>query len=178
MGNVYWKIPAAIRKRKSSTKKRSNSIPLIPVAYNGNLGNVYKDTRRYSEAEKQFKKAIQLDSTYTYPYNNLGLVYKDTRRYEEAEKQYKKAIQLDSTFTYPYNNLGIVYLNTHRYVGSGKAVSKKRSNSIPLIPYAYNGLGNVYKDTRRYSEAEKQLQKSDPTRFHLYLCLQQFGIFL
>ena len=130
----------------------------FPCAHN-QLGVVYWDTRRYAEAEQQFKKAIQLDSTSAKFYDNLGLVYKDTRRYAEAVQLYKKAIQLDSTYLKAYGNLGTVYLSTLHYAEAEQPF-KKAIQLDSTFANAYYNLGIVYANTRRYSDAEQQYKKA------------------
>ncbi len=53
----------------------------------------YGETRRYGEAEKQYKKAIQLDSTYWMDYANLGMMYQTLQRWEASETMTLKSIK-------------------------------------------------------------------------------------
>ena len=64
---------------------------------------------RHKEAEKAYRRAIELDPTYGNPWNNLGILLTlHLGRHEEAEKAYRQAIGLDPTSLAPWNNLGNV----------------------------------------------------------------------
>lgn len=41
------------------------------------LGLILRRTKEYSESEKMFKKAIELDSEYANAYNSLGVLYQE-----------------------------------------------------------------------------------------------------
>ncbi|MBP6184462.1 MAG: tetratricopeptide repeat protein [Saprospiraceae bacterium] len=139
----------------------SNSLEfqLVWAVFNHGIKN-------YTEAEQQFKKVIELDSTDKDSWNNLGYLYNEIRRYPEAELNFKKAIALDSTYCTAWNNLGLLYLNTRRYPDSElafkKSVALDSTNSV-----TWNELGYGYLQTRRYAEAELVSKKAlalDSTR--------------
>ena len=55
------------------------------------------EQKRYPEAEADFNKAIECDSTYLLSYFNRALVYSNTNRPMLALSDFDKVIQLDST---------------------------------------------------------------------------------
>lgn len=131
----------------------------FPCAHN-DLGIVYHDNRRNAEAEEQFKKAIQLDSTFANAYLNLGRLYADNmNRYAEAEQQYQKAIQLDSTDYLSYYNLGVMYRHTRRFdlaeTEFKKAIQLDSNNKSTFLE-----LGLVYDNTGRYELSEVCYKKA------------------
>ena len=130
----------------------------FPCAHH-DLGIVYFASQRYVEAELQFKKAIQLDSTLIRAYNFLGRVYTNAGRFTEAEQQFKKTIQLDSTQAIAYNNLGVVYLSTGR-LAEAEQQFKKTIQLDSTIVEAYNNLGIIYRNTLHNAEAEQQYKKA------------------
>jgi len=52
--------------------------------------------RKYDEAEKAFREAIELAPTDATPWLHLGRVLTSLRRYAEAEKAFRRAIELDA----------------------------------------------------------------------------------
>lgn len=75
------------------------SIRLDPEgesAYN-NLGKLYGDNGRYTEAENLYRKAIKLDPLYARAYFNLSNLLLKLDRGEDAEKFYRKAVEIDSS---------------------------------------------------------------------------------
>ncbi|MBK8643917.1 MAG: tetratricopeptide repeat protein [Saprospiraceae bacterium] len=141
----------------------------FPCMHN-NLGYVYKDTRRYDEAEQQFKKVIQLDSTFNNAYYNLGKVYIAIQRYTDAEQLVKKLIQLDTNKVDGYMYMGILYNVALRYKEL-EQLYKKVIQLDSTFVYGYQELGNLYQNTQRYTEAEHQYKKTlqlDSTFLHGY----------
>ena len=66
---------------------------------------------RYSDAEKQLKRALELDPYGTDSRNWLGATLAQLQRYSEAREQYERALQ-DPSYPSPqliYLNLGILY---------------------------------------------------------------------
>ncbi len=68
----------------------------------GNLANLYKNQKRYSEAEKLFKETLKLDkkllgeehSMMATSLGNLANLYKDQGRFSEAEPLYEEALKI------------------------------------------------------------------------------------
>ena len=63
----------------------------------------------YIEAEKIYRKAIQINPKLSVAYNNLGVLLKANSRLDEAISSFKKAIEIKTDYFECYNNLGISY---------------------------------------------------------------------
>ena len=72
------------------------------------IGSIYDDLEVLPLAETYYKKAIALDSTFSWPHNNLGVLYYNQNKNAEAEKLYKKAIEFDPEDAKATHNLKIV----------------------------------------------------------------------
>ncbi len=59
-----------------------------------NLGLVHLEAKRYAEAEKAFRGAIERNPGYASPHYNLRRLYFETGRYEEADGELWRAVQL------------------------------------------------------------------------------------
>ncbi|MBK7408417.1 MAG: tetratricopeptide repeat protein [Saprospirales bacterium] len=135
-----------------------------------NWGAYYYSLGNYLEAEKYFRKAIELDPSYPIAYNALANVFRHTDRNDEAIAYYHKAIQLDPTQGYVYNNLGICYSKNKQYDKSAEQYEK----AIEIDPTAirsYYNLGRSYYFMEKYDLAEDRFLKAtqlDPTYVNPY----------
>ncbi|CAA3007473.1 probable UDP-N-acetylglucosamine--peptide N-acetylglucosaminyltransferase SPINDLY isoform X2 [Olea europaea subsp. europaea] len=60
-----------------------------------NLGNFYRQLRKFEFAKAMFAKSLELQPGYAPAYNNLGLVFVAEGRWAEAEFCFNKAIETD-----------------------------------------------------------------------------------
>ncbi len=132
------------------------------------LGNIYQYTKRYDEAEQQFQKALQLDSTLVYKNNsfcspcaiyNLGLIFLRTDRYDEAEQQFQKAIHVDSNFIKAIRSLEWLYQETERF-DLAEQQYRKALKIDPLNLWTLTSLGWLFWCTLRFDLAEQQYLKA------------------
>ena len=63
----------------------------------------------YDPAILEYRKALEVDSTYVQAYLNLGVIYTEKEIYDEAIDAYKQAIRYFPLHTKAYYNLGWVY---------------------------------------------------------------------
>lgn len=140
------------------------------------MGIVYARTGRLDEAEKYFKKGIELDPTFPLFYNNLGNVYMGSGRYDEAEKYFTLSLQMDFTNWQVYANLNIVYQQFQRWEEAA-AMGEKCIEYAPPIWRLHALLGNAYTHVpRRLNDAKTTLDKAiemapDQSETYIYLAL-------
>ncbi|KAG1363365.1 UDP-N-acetylglucosamine--peptide N-acetylglucosaminyltransferase 110 kDa subunit [Cocos nucifera] len=60
-----------------------------------NLGNLYRQQKRFEHAKAIFAKSLELCPGYAPAHNNLGLVFVAEGRWEEARSNFEKALQSD-----------------------------------------------------------------------------------
>ncbi|HEY0077517.1 MAG TPA: tetratricopeptide repeat protein [Pyrinomonadaceae bacterium] len=101
-----------------------------------------EDAGDFVEAEKLYRKVIELDANYAFAYNNLGvLLTKDFNQRAEAEALYRKSIELDADNATVYNNLGILLAKDSNRHAEAEALYRKSieldANNAP----AYYNLG-------------------------------------
>ncbi|KAM0946615.1 putative protein O-GlcNAc transferase [Dioscorea sansibarensis] len=78
--------------------KRAISLSSTPQhvhATLSNLGNLYRQQRRYEHAKAILTKSLELSSGYAPAHNNLGLVFVAEGQLDEAIASFEKALQLD-----------------------------------------------------------------------------------
>jgi serine/threonine-protein kinase len=103
-------------------------VALRPDWWDGydELGNFYGRQGRYSDATKQYRKAIELTPDNAQVYGNLGGNYinsGDPKLRGDAEQALKKSIELGPSYA-AYANLGNLYLIEQRYAESAAATEK------------------------------------------------------
>jgi two-component system chemotaxis response regulator CheY len=74
-----------------------------------NLGNVYKNSRRYEEAIKEFNKALEITSQKAKVYEAIGETYLLQDELDMAEEMLNKAIDFSPLYVRAYDTLAKVY---------------------------------------------------------------------
>ena len=100
-------------------------------------------------AERQFRRAIELNPNYAFGRLFYGLFLNSMRRWDEARAQTERALELD-----PYNSFfqwisGFELLCQRRY---DEAITQIRK-SLPDVPTAHWGLWTAFQAKRMYEEA-------------------------
>ncbi|HJQ71261.1 MAG TPA: tetratricopeptide repeat protein [Blastocatellia bacterium] len=111
--------------------------------------------RRMEEAERNFRAAGSLDSTWASPLNSLGVLRSNAREYAEATALFNRAIELDPNWAVPYYNLGILYYSISNYDLSERNY-KRALELSPNWAKAHYWLGFVYEQQKRRLEAIKE----------------------
>ncbi len=132
----------------------------------------------YDSAEKDFKQAIQTDTTFDLAHYNLGKVYQKQRKWDKAAEALESAAQLaPKNANYQYD-LGEAYLEAKKIDQAEKAL-KAATEADPKLFKAHWRLGLVYKmldqpkpaddELRAAIEANPRFSKSYVALGYLYL---------
>jgi tetratricopeptide (TPR) repeat protein/tRNA A-37 threonylcarbamoyl transferase component Bud32 len=116
------------------------------------LGTVYKGTDDYSNAAREFRRAVELDPTSDEAVRGLASALASLGRPKEAEDAYEAAIRLRPNYWGGYNMLGVFYFRAGRYDGAEKMFRQV----MALSPDNYRGpsnLGGLYSLEGRYKDA-------------------------
>lgn len=115
------------------------------------LGLTYSHLGRHDDAEKEFKRAISLNSGDVCAYDNWGRMYYDLGKYPEAITVLKRAVMLRPAYgTYMY--LGNAYVYARDYE-PGVDAYKKAIELKPKDVRAHIQLGIAYDYLRRFKES-------------------------
>ncbi len=127
-----------------------DSEPTSDDAYRG-LAFAFQRMGKPAEAERTYRRAIELRRQYWASYNWLGTFYYQQARYAEAAELFSKVVTLAPDSIRGYYNLGAAYLGQGRYAEAIAAFE----HSIAIYPTdtAYTNLGNVYFYQRQYEKA-------------------------
>jgi Flp pilus assembly protein TadD len=70
---------------------------------------VYRDEEKFSEVEREYMKAIELDPGNAEVYDNSDVVNKQQGNSNEAKMDLKKALEINPYLTEANNNPGVIY---------------------------------------------------------------------
>ena len=113
---------------------------------------------RLDEAEKDYKKVIELEPNHVIAHNNLGVTHQRLGRLNEAIISYKKAIEFKSDFVDAYYNLGAIYKSINE-LKNAEASYKKAIELKPNNEDALYNLSNVLSLLDKIDEAEESFKK-------------------
>jgi tetratricopeptide (TPR) repeat protein len=127
--------------------------------YHNAVGAVLLNVGRFSDAQVEFQKAVELDATYADAFHNLGSAYAEQGKWEEAITAYKKALA-QALYTSPentYNNLGYAYWALDRRKEAEEAFRAALQLEPKLVP-SHFWLGVLLQKEGRKDEAKAHLQ--------------------
>ena len=149
--------------------------------YHANLGNVFKDAGRSSDAIAAYRRALELNPGDAASHNNLGYVLQAGGMIEEGIDHYRKAIDLRPDNYRAHYNLG----NALFLTGENEpavAAFREAARLNPQFVDVWDHLGTALQRLGRAAEAEAcfrrwtEIDSDSADAFHaLALDLQQQG---
>ncbi len=129
-------------------KKGIAADPKFAMIYN-NLGMLYiKYKSNEEDAEKFYKKAIDIDQNIYEPKTNLGNLYHSINKFKKSIMYHKLAIETNPKIPYSYLNLANVYIT----IGSFHLAVKQLKEAIKIDYYFYQAhrlLSRIIKYTKK-----------------------------
>lgn len=98
---------------------------------NNNAGVEYFRGGDSEEAERYFRRSLNILPTYSEALNNLGVIFERKGRLHEAESYYKKSIASKSDYLLAHKNLAQIYLRTGRI----KEAKDEIDTILKIYPY-------------------------------------------
>ncbi len=144
-------------------------------AYN-NLGNVFKTMKIFDEAEKNYKKALEINPDFVNTITNYGNLCFELNNYEDAIKNFKKAITIDNKAMQAYYNLGLVYQS----IGDFKKAIENFEIVLKLSPSHTNAdkmISRLTKYSKNHPHIKQMEEKINDIKLkefqksHLYFAL-------
>jgi len=123
------------------------------------LGQVNTQSWQWAEAEKEFKRAIELNPNYATAYHWYSNFLKNVGRYDEAWAMIKRASELDPLSSVISVNISRMYQLQNNHEASIEN-SLKIIELDPNFAPAYEYLGLSYLKQRRNAEAVAALEKA------------------
>ena len=125
-------------------------------------GFALANLRRWSEAEPEFRRAIELNpnnatARYFYAFGYLG----PQNRIEDGLEQFRTALSLDPLSSIVNTNYAVMLMYARRYPESIAQFQKVLARDPNFVPAHYK-LSQVYATNGRFSEAVNELRKAFP----------------
>jgi tetratricopeptide (TPR) repeat protein len=164
LGSIYEKrgeSELALREYKMALNNDSHFLPAMT-----RLGELSYGMGQYGQAERYYRKAIEMSPRNGDLYNNLSWVYlSQGKRLKEAESLILTAMELTPEHKgYYLDTLGAIYLKQHRYreaIGVLEtAVSLFDETQSDLLSQVYRHLGTAYDNIGERSKAEEAFKKA------------------
>lgn len=131
--------------------KRALAIDdLLPEAH-ASMALVFHRLWQWNEAEKEFKRAIELNPNYASTHHWYSVYLRETGRFEESLAEAKQAQELDPLSGIILGNLGVSYLAADD-ADSTVEVMKKAVELNPKFPWGHAILGLAYLKQKNYAE--------------------------
>jgi Tfp pilus assembly protein PilF len=96
---------------------------LQPLTY-FSAGNLFEKQGNYAQAIEQYRRAVELNSSFAAAYSRLGLCYTKTRQYGLAVEALKRGADLQPASALLWNNLGFAYLAQENYPQAEQCLGK------------------------------------------------------
>lgn len=151
-----------LRHLEPAMKLADRLIELRPQAYYYiERGLLLSDAYRLTEANEDYKKAMELEPDNLYAHNNMGVNYQHMDRYEEAEAHYRQAIELlkeDDKSILPWKNLAVLYIIQGRYAEALQCMGENEK-LFPGRASFYMDRAEIYERMGRYRDAIQELER-------------------
>jgi tetratricopeptide (TPR) repeat protein len=108
-----------------------------------NLGNAYRQARRWEDAKSVLQRAVQIGPENPEANYGLGMVFAQLDDTQRAYEYLKKALAARPNYPEALNNLGILYLRTQK-PEQAESSFKQAIRVAPLFDQAYLNLARLY----------------------------------
>lgn len=141
--NLDWRDPITFY------EKNLRYTPNSYIQHN-NLGMAYADAGQTDEAEKEYRRSLEISQVYPQVFYNLANVLAQQGKLDEARQYYYRAIGISPRFQAPYNNLLNMDILSRYSAGIEKTLSIMKENFSEryyLVQsfYTYYYLGDLEK---------------------------------
>ena len=138
-----------------------------------NMGSIYNNLGRYTEAIEAFVQAIKVDPNHADAYVGLGNTFGKLGRHKEAEQAAKQAIKIEPDLAEAYSILGAAYFSQNDWTDAIEAF-RQAIRIQPDYAQAYYSLSLALLQSGDKNSAVKEyeiLKTLDPQKANLLLNL-------
>lgn len=132
------------------------------------LGELWLATRDMNQAERSFKKAIDLDNSLLAAYMNLGQLYYQTEKMDQAAAEYQAVVDKEPQAIQAHMMLGIIHEQKREYEKAKARYEKILALNQKFAPAANNlawllvEQGGNLDVALNYAQTAREQQPNDP----------------
>lgn len=130
----------------------------VKASLENRIGTLFKELDSANNAMEFYDRAIQTDSSFSWPHVNLGILLKEDGRTTEAKAAYRRAIALDPEETAAHNNLALL-LEKEGRTAEAEAAYRRALALDPEHSMAHLNLGTLLEKEGRTEEAAEHFAK-------------------
>jgi tetratricopeptide (TPR) repeat protein len=158
LGTLTWRQGHIYQDSETLWRDTIAKNPQCWMAHN-NLGTVFLQEGKVSDAEGEFQQALRIEPDYTAAHYNLGLALSQMGKTDKAIRQYEEALRIDPDDVEAHNNLGNALLQMGKLEQAiGQYKEALRIN--PDCADAHYNLGNVFLQEGNVSDAIGHYQQA------------------
>ena len=158
--SFFEKGSESLKKKKNdeAIKYLQNAVELAPTFYQAHneLGIAYRETGRADDAEREFMKAHELNSTGVEPLLNLTKLYLDEDDTDRAVQTGEQAVKANSHSAPAFLTFGIALYKAAQ-LDRAEAALRRALDLAPKMGSVRLMLANVYLKLRKYDNTLEQL---------------------
>ena len=117
-----------------------------------NYGAILQGLGKSEEAEKLFRKAIEIKPDYADAHYNLGIILKGLGKLQEAELSTRKAIKIKPDYVDAHYSLGIILKGLGK-LQEAELSTRKAIEIKPDYADAYSNLGTILRALEKFYDA-------------------------
>jgi TolB-like protein/Tfp pilus assembly protein PilF/tRNA A-37 threonylcarbamoyl transferase component Bud32 len=156
LANYYYVLPSNAPVSHAETRPKELAAAQKALAIDEGLGEAhtalagaYQDAWQWDAAEREFRRALELNPNDSTAHNWYGLFLSSLGRADEAILQLQRAVELDPLNLKNNDNLALVYAAAHRYDIAVEQF-KKTLDMDPNFASAHGNLAGLYQDIGKY----------------------------
>lgn len=108
--------------------------------------------KNFTEGERLYAKAVELERDNASIYNDRGRFYRRNKNNDKARSDFQTAIRINPKLPFPHYNLANIYAEEEN-VERAESHYKKAIREAPSRIAYYSAFGNFYLKLKRYSDA-------------------------
>jgi Flp pilus assembly protein TadD len=124
-----------------------------------NIGTILAQMGKTEEAERLFRKAIEMDAgDPDYPCR-LGDLLRVGKQWEAAHQAYEQSLAIDAEYGYPVNGLALLH-HARGEVDEAERLFRKAMELEPKEPLYPCNLGHLLRERRQWEAARQAYERS------------------
>lgn len=158
IGSEWANAPRDVNEKAKAAAQRALAIDDSLPEPHASLATIYHNEWHWPEAEREFKRAIELNPSYATAHHWYSIYLATAGRFDESVNEAKKAAELDPLSLIISASFGNRLNEARRY----EEASNQCRSTLDMDPnfgLAYLCIGNSYVNEGRFQEGIPELQK-------------------